>query len=115
MAVKRILKVYYDLPNYLNPKEVVKVFKLMEERGKLMNQIHVAIRSDKKADLQDKLDAVESGLKMIANVITPKGANWGVATHEAIVGKHNNLTKFLVLTITEPVTESIFDKGQDDD
>lgn len=43
MTVKRILRVYYDLPHYIKPKEVSKIFKLMHNRRDLMDKKQIDI------------------------------------------------------------------------
>jgi hypothetical protein len=115
MTVKRILRVYYDLPHYMKPKEVSKVFKLMKERADLLERKEWAFGKKESERIADRLTLVGNDLELICNVIAPKGANWTIKRHTAAVGKDNILTKFFVLTITEPVVESIFDKGQDDE
>ncbi len=108
MSIKRIWRVYFDLPDYIVPKEVSKVFRLMKKRQKLMERIETAWKKEK-AKLEVELAEVNSDIDLTMNVVSPKGANWKIRSHNAGNGA------FFVIEITEPVQESIFDKGQDDD
>jgi hypothetical protein len=108
MSVKRIARVYYDLDNYVKPKEVSKIFKLMNKRAKLMREKQTTLGKNNLALLDDKLTLANADLEMICNVITPKNCTWGVNKHNA------NSKEFWVLTITENVTELMHKGGQDD-
>ena len=47
MAVKRIWRVYYDLPDHIVPTEVSKIFKLMSTRKALIRTINDAKKGKK--------------------------------------------------------------------
>lgn len=108
MSVKRIWRVYYDLPNFIKPKEVEKAFRMMSERAKFFPRIEAAFKESTKQSIRDELKVFDADLELIMNVICPNDCNWGIAKHTTD-GK-----KFWVMTITEKVQDSIFDKGQDD-
>lgn len=108
MSIKRIFRVYYDLPDYIVPKEVAKIFRLMTKRRELMIKINNTMRDVKKAPLEVELSEVDSDIEMVAEVITPKHCNWMVKEHET------SDAAFWVLTLTEPVEESLLKGGQDD-
>ena len=103
---KKIWRVYYDLPNYVNPKEVTKIFKLMRQRDSLMDREEGTISQKRKDEIQNELLPINEDLKMLLNVISPKESNWSVIKHKA------NGKEFFVITITEPVQASLHTEGQ---
>jgi hypothetical protein len=108
MTVKRIVRVYYDLDNYVKPKEVSKVFNMMDKRDRLIMDKRAARGKNNIARLDDQLTLINADLEMICKVISPKDCVWGVNRHNAS-GKD-----FWVLTITEIVTDSMHKGGQDE-
>lgn len=105
---KRIYRVYYDLPDHIVPKEVKKLFKLINKYMRLIDSKKHAPK--KEIDrIEVETSEIESDIRLIAEVITPKNCNWRLDLWEK-----PNKSDFWVLTITEPVEESLFNKGQDD-
>lgn len=105
--IRRIHRVYYDLPNYIKPVEVIKIFKLMNQRNELNIKINGS-RKTKDADVV-KLAEINADLALVLEVISPNGLTYLVSEHRS------NGKNFWVLTLYSLVTESLFDKGQDND
>lgn len=109
MTVRRIWRVYYDLPNYIVPKEVKKAFRHMDNRKNYFHRIETAFRDSTKESIRNELKVFDADLELLMDVITPKKCTWGIAKHAT------SEETFWVMTIFEYVNDSIFTKGQDDD
>lgn len=107
--IRRLLRVYMDLTHYIKPVEVNKLFRLMDKRQNLMQRIDECFRGNKKAKMEVELAEVNSDMELLCSVICPTNATWGI-TKTTSQGE-----TFWMLTISEPVKESLFDKGQDYD
>ena len=108
MGTKRILRVYFDLPNFVQPKEVGKVFSMFRERSKLKKEQELFNNKRRKNEIVTELFEINTDIGMLLDVITPTDSNYSVQWHTSL-GK-----EFAVLTITEDVQDVMPTKGQDE-
>lgn len=109
MSIKRIVKVYYDKPNYIKPKEVTKAFSLYDKRNDLRKQLNSTTSKTGKIDLKGEIAEIGEELRMVMNVITPGKLTWGLAEHT------DQDSSFSVITITEKVEDELSFKSQDEE
>lgn len=108
MTVKRIVKVYFDLPHYVKPKEVGKIFRLMDKRREKLREIEDAFRETTKEHLRNEFVLFEGEFNQLLNLVTPKHCNWNVTAMTT------SSEKCWMLVITEPVNDELNFKGQDE-
>ena len=102
MGVKRIIRVYYNLPHILNPKEVTRAFSKFNERLKILKELNDSPSKLEKMSLETDRATVEADLTLLMDVITPKGANWGISHHTT-----QTEGEFAVITMKEAVADEL--------
>lgn len=104
---RRIKKVYFDLPNYVKPKEVTKAFKLMHDRKAFFKRLDEATRGTTKQGIKDELAVHEEELIILMKIITPKNCAWSITEARAAD------KTFYLMNIYEEVYDELSAEAQD--
>ena len=97
---RRILKVYYDKPSYVVPKDIQKIFTLHQLFLDLQTDFRNSTSKADKMKIEIEQEENKNDLLMMLKLVTPKDANWSMDIHTV------DKDKFCVLTITEEIHDS---------
>lgn len=107
--IRKIHSTYYDLPHYYNPKEVNKIFTLLNERRSLINKVNGAPLPESIKKAEEELAEYNHQIDLICKVIAPVDGEYSLLKHK--VPQSDGTTKhFWVLNFFTYLEHSLLDK-----